>query len=231
MTVRTILITGAAGNLGRAAAAAFARDGARLALMDRDAAKLYGAFGEASDACLLPVNLLDAEHVREGVEKTLSRFGRIDAVCHLAGGFRNGETVHETTAATWDFLMDVNGRSLLHVANAVIPHLVVQGGGRFVAVGAAGGQRGTAQMGAYCAAKSSVLRLTEAMSAELRDANVNVNCVLPSIIDTPENRAAMPSADFARWVSPEALADVIVFLASDAARAIHGAALPVTGRV
>lgn len=84
-------------------------------------------------------------------------------------------------------------------------------------------------MGAYCAAKSSVIRLTEAMAAELRAKNINVNCVLPSIIDTPENRAAMPAADSQRWVAPHDLASVIVFLASSAARAIHGAALPVTG--
>ena len=84
-------------------------------------------------------------------------------------------------------------------------------------------------MGAYVASKSAVIRLTETMAAELREKNINVNCVLPTLVDTPENRAAMPDADPRRWVAPQALADVILFLASDAARAIHGAALPVTG--
>ena len=106
--------------------------------------------------------------------------------------------------------------------------MIVGGGGKIVNVGAYAAQRGTAQMGAYCAAKDSVIRLTEAMAAELREQHINVNCVLPTIIDTPENRAAMPDADPARWVAPEDLASVIVFLASDAARAIHGAAVPVT---
>ena len=107
--------------------------------------------------------------------------------------------------------------------------MIEAGGGRIVTVGAQAANKGMARMGAYCAAKSSVMRLTEAMSAELREQHINVNSVLPSIIDTPENRAAMPEADPTRWVSPQALAEVIVFLASDAARAIHGAALPVTG--
>jgi NAD(P)-dependent dehydrogenase (short-subunit alcohol dehydrogenase family) len=103
------------------------------------------------------------------------------------------------------------------------------GGGKIVNIGAFAAQRGIAQMAAYTAAKSAVIRLTEAMAGELREKNINVNCVLPSIIDTPENRNAMPDADPAKWVSPKDLANVIAFLASDEARAIHGAAVPVTG--
>ena len=142
-----------------------------------------------------------------------------------------GEKVHETSARTWDFLLGLNAGSLLNIAAAVVPHLIGQGGGKVVTVGAAGALNGAADMGAYGASKAALIRLTEAMSAELRDQGINVNCVLPSIIDTPDNRAAMPDADVSRWVAPEALADVIAFLASDAARAIHGAAIPVTGRV
>ncbi|MBE2243714.1 MAG: SDR family oxidoreductase, partial [Burkholderiaceae bacterium] len=140
-----------------------------------------------------------------------------------------GEAVHETSDANWNFLFDINTRTLRNVARAVVPRMLAQGGGRIVTVGAASAARGLAQMGAYTAAKSAAIRLTEAMSAELRESNINVNCVLPTVIDTPENRAAMPDADPARWVAPAALADVIVFLCSDAARAVHGAALPVAG--
>ena len=111
-----------------------------------------------------------------------------------------------------------------------MPHMLDGGRGKIINVGANAALKGIAQMGAYCAAKDVVIRLTEAMAAELRDSNINVNCVLPSIIDTPENRAAMPDADPKRWLSPEALADAVTFLASDGARAIHGAAVPVTGR-
>ena len=122
-----------------------------------------------------------------------------------------------------------NARTVLHMSRAVVPAMLKTGGGRIVNVGAFAAQKGAAQMGAYIASKSAVIRLTETMAAELREQNINVNCVLPTIIDTPENRAAMPKTDPKRWVATQDLAQVIVFLASDAARAIHGAALPVTG--
>jgi len=142
-----------------------------------------------------------------------------------------GEAVHETSDETWNFLSDLNVRTFLNMARAAVPALLGAGGGKVVAVGAGAAVKGVAQMGAYCATKAGVVRLVEAMSAELREQGINVNCVLPSIIDTPENRRAMPDADPSRWVAPAALADAIAFLASDAARAVHGVALPVTGRV
>lgn len=230
---QSVMVTGAAGHLGRAVAAAFAAQGARLALVDRDQAALEAAFGgaqaKAGEALMLAADLLDQAQIEAAVERAVQRNGRIDALCHLAGGFRMGEAVHETSDANWNFLFDINTRTLRNVARAVVPRMLAQGGGRIVTVGAASAARGLAQMGAYTAAKSAAIRLTEAMSAELRESNINVNCVLPTVIDTPENRAAMPDADPARWVAPAALADVIVFLCSDAARAVHGAALPVAG--
>ena len=230
MATRTVLITGAAGHLGRALAAAFESEGANLVLVDRDLELLQRAFGvEASVHLLAPCDLLDAAQVRTVVDAALARFGRIDVLCNIAGGFRMGEAVHETSNATWDFLLDLNARTLLHTARAVVPAMLKAGGGKIVNVGAFSAQRGLAQMGAYTASKAVVIRLTEAMAAELREQDINVNCVLPTIIDTPDNRAAMPDADPSRWVAPADLAAVIRFLASDAARAVHGAALPVTG--
>jgi NAD(P)-dependent dehydrogenase (short-subunit alcohol dehydrogenase family) len=226
---RTVILTGASGNLGKAVAAAFAERGARLVLINRSREALVAAFGGQKDAALEPADLLDRRQCQAAVDAAVQRFGRVDVLCHLAGGFRMGGAVHETTDSTWDFLLDVNARTLVNIAHSVVPHMIERGGGKIVNVGAYAAQKGVAQMGAYCAAKSSVIRLTEAMSAELKEKKINVNCVLPTIIDTPENRAAMPKADPARWVSPQALAEVIVFLASDAARAIHGAAVPVTG--
>lgn len=223
-TDRTVMLTGAAGNLGRAVAAAFDSRGANLVLLDRRAA---GAENERQLA--VAVDLLDAASVRAAVDKAIERFGRIDVLCNLAGAFRMGSPVHETGAKDWDFLLDVNARTVLHTAQAVVPRMLAAGGGKIVNVGAYAAQKGVAQMGAYVASKSAVIRLTETMAAELRERHINVNCVLPTIIDTPENRAAMPDADPGRWVAPQDLAEVIVFLASDAARAIHGAALPVTG--
>jgi NAD(P)-dependent dehydrogenase (short-subunit alcohol dehydrogenase family) len=227
---RTVLVTGAAGHLGRAVAAAFDAEGANRVLVDRDRTLLERAFGGDGERRLLaPCDLLDAAQVQAAVDAALGRFGRIDVLCHIAGGFGMGEAVHETSDATWDFLLDLNARTLLHAARAVVPAMLRQGSGKVITVGAFSAQRGLAQMGAYTASKSVVIRLTEAMAAELRERGINVNCVLPTIIDTPDNRAAMPDADPARWVAPADLAAVIRFLASDAARAVHGAALPVTG--
>ena len=227
---RTVLITGAAGNLGRVVAETFAQRGANLVLVDLKQDALESVFGAGDSRHLLaPTNLLDQAQVDATVQKAIDRFQRVDVLANLAGGFRMGEPVHATSDATWKLLFDLNANTLLHAVRAVVPRMLAQGGGKIVNVGAFAAQRGAAQMGAYIAAKSAVIRLTETLAAELREKNINVNCVLPTIIDTPENRAAMPGSDPRRWVAPADLANVIAFLASDAARAIHGAALPVTG--
>ena len=225
-----VLITGACGNLGRAVAQTFAARGARLALLDREAALLASAFGADDKGRLsLPCNLLDAASVKAAVELATAQFGAVAVLCNLAGGFRMGEPVHETSDATWDFLLGLNARSILNTARAVVPGMLAAGGGKIINVGAGAAARGGANMGAYSVSKSAVARLTESMSAELRERGINVNCVLPSIIDTPENRRDMPNADPARWVAPGQLAEVIAFLASDAAGPIHGASVPVSG--
>ena len=225
LTDRSVLVTGASGNLGRAVAKAFSDLGARLILMDMR----RGDLKDSEKQLVLETNLLDAESLRAAMAKALERFGRIDVLCNIAGGFRMGSPVHETKDADWDFLFGLNARSVLNTARAAVPAMLKAGGGKIVNIGAFAAQRGAANMGAYIASKSAVIRLTESMAAELREKNINVTCVLPTIIDTPENRAAMPNADPRKWVAPQDLAAVIVFLASDAARAIHGAAIPVTG--
>src|SRR5436190_2828936 len=225
MANRTVMLTGAAGNLGRAVASAFTDAGDHLGLLDLKA----GALRDGNRQLYIAANLLDAQSVQAAVDKAVQRFKRIDVLCNIAGGFRMGSAVHETSDNDWNFLLDINARTLLTMSRAVVPVMLKTGGGKIVNIGAFAAQKGAAQMGAYVAAKSAVIRLTETMAAELREKNINVNCVLPTIIDTPENRAAMPDADPKRWVAPAALAEVILFLASDAARAIHGTALPVTG--
>jgi NAD(P)-dependent dehydrogenase (short-subunit alcohol dehydrogenase family) len=229
---RVSLITGAAGNLGRAVAAAFASVGSALVLLDHGETNLRSAYG-ADDARRMSVvaNLLEQASVSAAVERALARFGRIDVLCNIAGGFEMGKPVHETSEETWQHMLDLNARSLIHTAHAVVPGMLAARHGKIVNIAAAAGLAGKANMGAYSAAKSAVIRLTESMSAELREHGVNVNCILPSVIDTPQNRAAMPGADPGRWVAPAALAEVVLFLASDKSSAIHGAALPVTGLV
>ena len=227
---KTCLITGAAGNLGRAVAGAFASAGASLILIDLDDKVLRSAYGRDDERkALVRADLLDAASVAQAV--AAARFDRIDVLCNIAGGFRMGHPVHETPEDVWELMLDLNAKSLINTARSVVPKMLAAGYGKIVNVGAVAGLRGGAKMGAYSASKSAVIRLTEAMSAELRDKGINVNCVLPSVIDTPQNRADMPGADPRRWVAPEALAQVVLFLASDAARAIHGAAIPVTGLV
>jgi NAD(P)-dependent dehydrogenase (short-subunit alcohol dehydrogenase family) len=229
---KTCLVTGAAGNLGRAVAAAFFEAGASLILVDVDDAALRAAHGRDDERKLLArADLLDARSVAQAVTMAMARFARIDVLCNVAGGFRMGQPVHETSEETWNLMLDLNAKSVINTARAVVPGMIGARRGKIVNIAAAAGLAGHASMGAYSAAKSAVIRLTESMSAELRDKGINVNCILPSIIDTPQNRSAMPKADPRRWVAPEALADVVLFLASEGARAIHGAAIPVNGLV
>lgn len=228
---QTVLVTGAGGNLGRALASLFAQRGARLVLLERDAAHLRQVYGQDSERqMLLAADLLAQGQVDAAVRAAQQKFGGIDVLCNIAGGFRMGPPVHETPDEDWDFLFGLNAKSVVHAVRAVVPGMIAGGGGRIVNVAASAAQKGAAGMAAYCASKDAVIRITEAMAAELKDHRINVNCVLPSVIDTPQNRAAMPDADPQRWVSPEALAEVIAFLASDGARAVNGAAIPVTGR-
>lgn len=228
---QVVMITGAAGNLGEATARAFQAAGAKLALVDNRADRLDKLFADwAENVYFLPsVDITNADAVLAMAEKAREHYGRIDILVNVAGGFRMGPPLHETDPATWDLMMNLNAKSVLLTANAVVPGMVAQGSGRVVNV-AARASSGKANMGPYIAAKSAVIRLTETMSAELRHQGINVNCILPGTIDTPQNRNAMPNADFDKWVPPAALADVILFLCSPAARAVTGAAMPVVGR-
>ena len=222
-TGQVVLITGAAGALGRAATAFFERAGARLALLD--VVPIEGP--HVARVC----DLTDSADCAAAVADVVAALGTVDVLVNIAGGFAMGEAVHETSAATWDFLMGLNAHSVLNMARATVPVMLSAGRGKIVNIGAGAGLNAGARMGAYSASKSVVIRLTEAMAAELKSQGINVNCVLPSIIDTARNRSDMPNADYRTWVHPDALARVIGFLASDAATPIHGAALPVSGLV
>lgn len=161
---RTVMITGAAGYLGGAVAARFAQSGARLALVDRQIEPLEAAFGADCGHALLAADLLDVGQVHSALAAVVERFERVDVLCHLAGGFRMGEAVHETSDSTWEFLLDINARTFVNAVRAVVPHMIQRAGGKIVSVGAFAAQKGVARMGAYCASKSSLIRLTEAMS-------------------------------------------------------------------
>ena len=232
-TGQTVLVTGAAGALGSAVARAFHGAGARLGLTDRNVEHMREALGDiASDSrCYLhPADLTDGEAVSAMVDGVHARWGRLDVLANIAGGFMMGPPVHETPDQTWDLMINVNARTAFLTSRATVPHMLRQGGGKIVNVSARAALAGKARMAPYVISKCAVIRLTETMAAELRDSGINVNCILPGTIDTPQNRRDMPDSDHSRWVPPQALADVILFLASDLARAVQGAAVPVYGR-
>jgi NAD(P)-dependent dehydrogenase (short-subunit alcohol dehydrogenase family) len=228
-----VLITGATGEFGPYVARAFAQAGARLAPTARkldQAQSLLAELGLGDDRGLpAVVDVTQAESVAAWVESVIAKWGRIDVLVNVAGGYKPGALLHETDEAALDFLFNLNARSAFLTCRAVIPHMLAQGSGKIVNIGAKQALQAPRKGAAYAISKAAVLRLTEALSAEVREQGINVNAVIPSTIDTPANRAAQPNADASKWVAPEDLAAVVVFLASDAARAIHGAALPVYG--
>jgi NAD(P)-dependent dehydrogenase (short-subunit alcohol dehydrogenase family) len=228
---KVALLTGVAGNLGAAAVEAFHGAGARCALLDRDLARLSGRYPQAdARRLLLAADLLDEASVERAVDAAAAAFGRIDIVCNIAGGFTAGTPVHETPAATWRTMLDLNAMSVVHVAKAVVPRMIAAGGGNIVNIAAASATRGAANMAAYVVSKSAVVRITESMAAELRPHGITVCCVMPTTIDTPQNRAAMAGADTSQWTPPAAIAEVMLLLATDAARVASGCAIPITGR-
>ena len=228
MAGRVVVITGAFGALGRAVAQAAAEQGAQLALIDAAPNAPEGL--PQGSLALAGVDLADAAAAGRAVAQVVERFGRLDALVNIAGTFR-WETLEGGSLAAWDLLYKVNVATAVNMSKAALPHLLASGAGRIVNVGANGGLKAAAGMGAYAASKSGVHRLTEALAEETKGKGVTVNAVLPSIIDTPANRADMPDADFGRWVKPSELAAVILFLASEQAGAVTGALIPVMGGV
>jgi NAD(P)-dependent dehydrogenase (short-subunit alcohol dehydrogenase family) len=231
---KIVMVSGASGNLGVVLAQTFQASGAKLALVDRGEDRLRVAFPDLvglPDYLLVNcADLMDEGAVEASVSGAIQHFGRIDVLVNTVGGFRAGMMLHETPIETWDFMLNLNARSVFIACHKVIPRMLNQGSGKIVNLAARPGIEGQAGMAAYSASKSAVIRLTESMAAELKDHGINVNCVIPGTIDTPQNRETMPNADYSTWVTPKSLSDVILFLSSEAARDVHGAALPVYGR-
>lgn len=231
---QVVVVTGGAGNLGQAVIRAFYGAGARVAVVDRKRESAVEVFGddvpEGEYCAYVSGNLMDEGSVAEIVQEIMDRFDRIDVLVNIAGGFRSGTPLHATPVETWDFMMNLNARTVFLMSRAVIPHLLQRRRGKIISVGARAALKGAAKSGPYIASKMAVIRLTETMAAELKNDGINVNCILPGTMDTPANRAETPNADFSKWVQPESMANVVLFLASDQAADIHGAAVPVYGR-
>jgi NAD(P)-dependent dehydrogenase (short-subunit alcohol dehydrogenase family) len=163
------------------------------------------------------------------ISRIKEKFGRLDVLVNTVGGFRAGSPLHETDLDTYELMFNLNAKSVFITSKFAIPLMLENKNGAIVHISSGAGVKGAANMAVYSAAKSAVIRFTESMAAELKSSGVRVNCILPGTIDTPQNREAMPKADFSRWVSPASLAEAIYFLTSSAARDVTGVALPVYG--
>ncbi len=226
---RVVAVTGGFGSLGAGVGRAALAAGAMVALIDRaEAARVPSGLPGA--LALGGVDLGSSASASAAMSRIVSHFGRLDALVNVAGGF-SWEKVEGGSIDTWEAMFQINLRTAVNATQSALIHLLASGDGRVVNVGAGAAVKAAAGMGAYAASKAGVARFTEALADELKDRGVRVNAVLPSIIDTIANRADMPSADFTRWVKPEQIADLVVFLLSPQASAITGALIPISGRV
>ncbi len=232
MRGKTVVVTGAFGALGRAVAAAAAERGCNVAAIDHATSPPAGLVEQLGPKALIlgGVDLSSYSAAKTAMAQVKIKFGGLDALLNIAGGFQ-WETVEGGKGESWDQLFSLNLKTALHACQGALPYLLESGAGRIVNVGAQSALRPMCGLGAYSATKSAVHRLTESLADELKLRGVTVNAVLPSIIDTPANRRDMPKGDFDRWVKAADLAAVMLFLASDEARVITGALIPVSGRV
>ena len=228
---KVAVITGAAGNLGGATAELFLRAGAQLALIDINFERLrHPHWKQAEDIGLFETDLTDADSINDSIYRVVQRFKRIDVLVNVAGGFKMGTPVHKTPIEDWDIMLNMNAKSVFLTCRAVIPHMLKKGTGRIVNVAARAALEGKAKMAPYCVSKAAVITLTQSLAAEYKMDNINVNCILPGTIDTPQNRADMPKADFGSWVPPTDLADEILHLCSPRANSVTSAAVAVYGK-
>jgi NAD(P)-dependent dehydrogenase (short-subunit alcohol dehydrogenase family) len=228
---KAIVITGAFGALGVATARAAVRSGARVALIDRvekTPEELVALCDSPPHIMIRSVNLSDSSEAAAAVEKAAAHLSGVDVLINIAGAFR-WQTVVSGDPEVWGELYAINFKTALNCSHAALAHLRQSSQGRVINIGALAAQSAAAGMGPYTASKAAVHRLTESLADELRNESITVNAVMPSIIDTPANRSGMPDADYSKWTTAAALADVLMFLASNESQAITGALIPVTG--
>jgi NAD(P)-dependent dehydrogenase (short-subunit alcohol dehydrogenase family) len=221
-----VLITGAKGGLGTHVTKAFLEAGGWVVGSSRGIADSDFASPKFIG---IPADLTHAADARKLVDAVVERFGKLDILVHVTGGFAGGSPIHETDDATWERMIDVNLRTAFHILSAVIPQMRNDRRGRIVAVGSRAGVEPSPNIGAYSASKAALVSLVRTVAVENRDFGITANVLLPGTIDTEANRKSDPSGDRSKWVSPERLAQLMVFLASDAAADITGAAIPVFG--
>ena len=231
---KVVLITGATGGLGSAVTAAFLKAGAGVAATYTGAKKfkeLETALKPEPGMLLgFETNVTDNARVKLMVDRVIKKVGRIDALINLAGGYLGGVLTADLSEKQWDDMINLNLKSVFLVCKHVFPVMVQQKTGRIVNISSGGGLQGAEGIAAYGASKAGVINITQTLAAEGKKHNITANVIAPAIIDTPTNRSAMPTADFSKWVTPASLAEVVLFLASDAAKDINGAVMPVFGK-
>lgn len=229
---KVVLVTGGSGGLGVDVGKTFLKSGASLVLTyysDNSLPLLQKICGSAKDIFLLRGDFKKEEDAKTLVSEVVKRFGRIDVLANVIGGYIAGKPVTEISEKEWDEMMELNLKTAFLLSKHVTAQMMKQSGGKIIHVAARPGLKGTGFDAAYVASKAGVMRLVESLSEEVKSRGINVNCILPSIIDTEENRIAMPGADYSKWVRPVDIAKVMLFLASEDARPITGAAIPVYG--
>ncbi len=226
MKDKVVFITGAKGGLGSFVTQRFLATGATVVGTSRSVSK--EDFPEPNFVPL-PVDFTKSAAVREAVESVVSRFGKLDVLVHVLGGFAGGKTVAETDDATWEQMRDLNLTSAFYVLRAAIPHLRKSGNGRIVAIGSLTAVEPHAGLGAYVMFKSALATLVRTVALENKDAGLTANLILPGTMDTPANRKSMPAADPSKWVQPGAVADLALLLAEDRAAQVTGTFIPIDG--
>jgi NAD(P)-dependent dehydrogenase (short-subunit alcohol dehydrogenase family) len=226
-TNQVVVVTGATGGLGGAVVHAFLSEGARV----------WGILGPSSPSRIadphfatVAADLTAPAEADAAVRKVIEASGKIDVLLHLTGGFAGGKPAAETDDEVWNRMLSLNLHTAIYMARAVLPHMLEAGKGRIVAIGSRTGVEPAAGLSAYGVSKAALIALMRTIAAEVRNSGVTANIVLPSVIDTPANRAASPAADFSKWVQPESIARLLLFLASGAAADINGAVIPIYGQ-
>jgi NAD(P)-dependent dehydrogenase (short-subunit alcohol dehydrogenase family) len=229
-TNKIVLVTGGTGALGRAITAAFIASDAKVVssyVIDREIEQLKKESKAVVE--LIKTDVTKEEEIEKLVLSVISKYGRIDVLVNVVGGYLGGKSVSELDEKEWDLMMTMNLKSAFLISKHVIPQMVSSKYGKITHVSSRTGLKSSGYDSAYAASKSGLIRLVESLSEEVKDSNINVNCIMPSTIDTEANRRAMPTADHSKWVKPQDLANVVLFLCSDEANVITGAAIPTYG--
>ena len=227
---RIVLVTGGTGALGRAISKAFITSGATVIssyVVDREADQLEAQI--KSVVHLMKADVGKEVEVKKLVSSILDKYGQIHVLVNVVGGYVGGKSVAELDEKEWDLMMNMNLKSAFLISKNVIPQMISSKNGKIVHVSSRSGLKSTGYDSAYAASKSGLIRLVESLSEEVKDLNINVNCIMPSTIDTEANRIAMPNADHNKWVKPPDLANIVLFLCSEEGKAITGSAIPTYG--